>query len=282
MRVVIQQVYRTLGPVLLSALSVFIAFVTLQPLALWLDPSFNLLASRGIGKVAFVTMIMFQLLLFMITQSLPFLDKCLKTSLFFFKKPIWIKTFFFYFSIFFILHAFLLTIFFVFGYAQYNPGWGTFNIQLILKLIWGFFVVFMLAWTEEAIFRGVIYQYIEQRFSKIISIFTASLIFMLTHDLTNPLNLTTTDWKLGLGLFLLGFLLNTIFVITGKLYAGMGLHAGIVFVKVVLRRARFIIIPISGLPFWINPDLRQSLLVHFLFAILIVALIIFNRKRLLN
>ena len=165
------------------------------------------------------------------------------------------------------------------GYAYYNPNWGKFNIELILKLLWGFFVVFMLAWTEETIFRGISYQYIAQQFSKITSIFIASLIFMLAHDLYNPLNLITKNWKLGLGLFLLGFLLNTIFVITGKLYAGMGIHAGLVFVKVVLRRARFIIIPISGLPFWANSDLRQSLLIHILFLILIISLILTNKNK---
>ncbi len=279
---VIHQAYKTLGPMLLSVLSIFATFIILQPIALSLNPSFNLMASRGIGKVAFVSMVIFQLILFLIIQPLPFLEKCLNTSLFFLKKTTWIKTFFFYFSIFFILHALLLALFYNLGYAYYNPNWGVFNIQLILKLIWGFFVVFMLAWTEETIFRGISYQYIAQKFSKITSIFIASLIFMLAHNLYNPLNLITKNWNLGLGLFLLGFLLNTIFVITGKLYAGMGIHAGLVFVKVVLRRARFIVMPISGLPFWINSDLRQSLIVHALFLILIISLIFVNKKKIFN
>ena len=279
---VIHQAYKTLGPMLLSVLSIFSAFIILQPIALSLNPSFNLMASRGIGKVAFVSMVIFQLVLFLIVQPLPFLNKCLNTSLFFLKKTTWIKTFFFYFSMFFILHTLLLAFFYNLGYAYYNPNWGVFNIQLILKLIWGFFVVFMLAWTEETIFRGISYQYIAQQSSKITSVFITSLIFMFAHDLYNPLNLITKNWKLGLGLFLLGFLLNTIFVITGKLYAGMGVHAGLVFVKVVLRRARFIIMPTSGLPFWINSDLRQSLIVHALFLILIFSLILTNKKEIFN
>ena len=279
---VIHQAYKTFGPMLLSVLSIFTAFIILQPIALNLNPSFNLMASRGIGKVAFVSMVILQLILFLIIQPLPFLKKCLNTFLFFFKKITWFKTFFFYFSIFFILHALLLALFYNLGYAYYNPKWGLFSIHLILKLIWGFFVVFMLAWTEETIFRGISYQYIAQQFNKITSIFIASLIFMLAHDLYNPLNLITKNRKLGLGLFLLGFLLNTVFVITGKLYAGMGIHAGLVFVKVVLRRARFIVMPISGLPFWINSDLRQSLIVHALFLILIVSLILVNKKKIFN
>ncbi|MFH1644135.1 MAG: CPBP family intramembrane glutamic endopeptidase [bacterium] len=277
-----QQVYKIAGPIILSALSILISFIILQPIALHLNPNFNLLASRGIGKVAFVTMIILQLLLFLTTQSQKFLNKFLQTSLYFFKEKKWVKTFLIYFVIFFILHSLLLVLFYFLGYAQYNPNWGNVNIGLILKLIWGFFVVFMLAWTEELIFRGMIYQYINQEFSKITSLFSASLIFMLAHDLTNPLNLITKNWKLGLGLFLLGFLLNTVFAITNKLYAGMGIHAGLVFVKVVLRKARFLIIPGACLPFWLNSDLRQCLIVHILFVLLITGLLIKYRKILLN
>jgi hypothetical protein len=102
---------------------------------------------------------------------------------------------------------------------------------------------------------------------------------MLCHDLTNPLNLITKDWKLGLGLFLLGMMLNIIFVITQKLYTGMGAHAGLVFVKVILRRARFLVfLPAAQLPCWVNPDLRQSVLIHIMFVAVNIGLIIRYRK----
>jgi membrane protease YdiL (CAAX protease family) len=128
----------------------------------------------------------------------------------------------------------------------------------------------MLAWTEELIFRGTIFPYFEQFYSTIPSIVLTSLIFMLVHNLKNPLMLLSCDWKLGLGLFLLGVLLNQIFVITRKLYAGMGVHAGLVFVKVVLRRIPFL----SSVP-----DLRQSYLVHILFLFTIVTLFFVYRKK---
>jgi len=281
MRVVIKQVWKTIGPILLSAISLFITFNIIQPIAFWLNPTFNLLASRGIGKVAFISMVILQLLLFLITQSQTFLNRFLQTAVFFFKEKEWPKRFFFYFIVFFLLHSIALGFFYLLGYAQYNPDWGVLNLSLLLKLFWGFIVAFFLAWTEELIFRGMLYQYIVQHHSKIISVFATSLIFMLVHDLSNPLNLITKNWQLGLGLFLLGFLLNLVFIITGKLYTGMGLHAGLVFVKVVLRRARIItFLPASSLPFWISGDLRQSLLVHLFFVIAIISLVVFNRKKL--
>ena len=65
---IIHLVYKTLGPILLSVLSIFTAFIILQPIAFTLNSSFNLMASRGIGKVAFISMVIFQLILFLIIQ----------------------------------------------------------------------------------------------------------------------------------------------------------------------------------------------------------------------
>ncbi len=158
-----------------------------------------------------------------------------------------------------------------------------FSSSLFFKLIWGFIVVFFLAWTEELIFRGTIYLYFAQYFQPLISLLITSTMFMFAHDLSNPLNLVTKNWQLGLGLFLLGALLNIIFITTKKLYTGMGAHAGLVFVKVALRRIPLIMyLPASQLPFWINKDLRMSPLIHLLFFALILVIFIKNRKKLLN
>jgi hypothetical protein len=102
---------------------------------------------------------------------------------------------------------------------------------------------------------------------------------MLVHNITHPLELVTTQWKLGLGLFLLGFLLNLVFIISQKLYVGMGVHAGLVYVKVFLRRIPCITYA-SSLPWWLNSDLRQSLITHLLFAVVITFLLIRARKSL--
>lgn len=265
--------WNVIGPVVLSALSIFFTFHLIQPIACWFDPSFTLLASRGAGKVAFVTLVIVHifLLLAISAQSLwkNFLDRCI----YFFYRESWAQQFFLYFAIFFGLHTAILAGVVLSGHAVYNPHELLFTWGKIFSLSFGFFVTFLLAWSEELIFRGTLYQYFAQFWAPMPSAFITSLIFSLVHDITNPLNLVTKNWKLGLGLFLLGFLLNLIFIVTQKLYTGMGIHAGLVYVKVVLRRLPLITyLPV--LPYWLDVDLRQSLLVHLLFVIVIGSIIV--------
>lgn len=265
--------WNVIGPVVLSALSIFFTFHLIQPIACWLDPSFTLLASRGAGKVAFVTLVIVHifLLLAISAQSLwkKFLDRCI----YFFYRESWAQQFLLYFAIFFGLHTAILTGVVLSSYAVYNPHELLFTCGKIFSLSFGFFVTFLLAWSEELIFRGTLYQYFAQFWTPIPSALITSLIFSLVHDITNPLNLVTKNWKLGLGLFLLGLLLNLIFIVTQKLYTGMGIHAGLVYVKVVLRRLPLITyLPV--LPYWLDVDLRQSLLVHLLFVIVIGSVIV--------
>lgn len=61
----------------------------------------------------------------------------------------------------------------------------------------------------------------------------------------------------------------------------MGIHAGLVFVKVILRRLPLIgYLPEEQWQWWFAQDLRQAPLVHILFAIIILTLIIIYRKKL--
>lgn len=270
--------WNVIRPVLLSALSIFVTFHVLQPCALWLDPSFNLLASRGVGKVAFVTLVIIHIFLLLIMSAQSLWQKFLSSCIYFFWKERWLKQFFVFFTIFFALHTAILGGI-VFGeLATFESAALTLNAGKIFGLTFGFFVTFLLAWSEELIFRGTLYQYFAQFISPFTSAVITSLIFSLVHDLTSPWNLVAKDWKLGLGLFLLGLLLNLIFIVTGKLYTGMGVHAGLVYVKVILRRLPLIVYA-PTIPFWLDIDLRQSLLVHLLFVIVILGICICYRKR---
>lgn len=280
MRVVSKQILSLVGPIILSALSLLLSFLIIQPLAIFLHPTFNLLSSRGIGKITFTFIVIFQLLLLISLLPKKFLDKLLKTNIFFFKEKDFLRKFFGYFIIFFILHSSILFFIFLSGFAKYNPEWGNFTVKLILRTFFGFIATFFLAWTEELIFRGTIFQYFTRKLTNFTSLIITSFIFMFAHNLKNPLDLITKNWKLGLGLFLLGMLLNLIFIDTQKLYTGMGAHAGIVFVKVILRRAPFLLfLPQTYLPFWINKDLRMAPLVHILFIITIIIFVIKNHKK---
>lgn len=279
----IKKFTKAFGPIILSALSLTITFNILQPFACLLDPSFNLLSSRSVGKIAFTTMAILQIILFLVMLSSKFLRNFLKTNVYFFSEKGFLKKFFKFFILFFSLHVLLLFLFYLFDFANYNQFWGSFNFSLFVRIIFGFIVTFFLAWTEELIFRGTLFPYFEQTLSTFSSLCITSLMFMFVHDMRNPFNLITQNWQLGLGLFLLGFLLNLIFIETRKLYTGMGAHAGLVFVKVILRRMPILIfLPMANTPFWVNRDLRMSNLVHITFIIAIILMIIRNKKKLFN
>jgi len=283
MRVVGKQILNLLGPLSLAALSLFVSFIILQPIAIFFHPTFHLLSSRGVGKITFTTMVILQLLLLLTYLPKKFLNKLLRINVFFFTEKNCLKLFFRYFAIFFFLHVAILFLTYLFGFAQYNPNWGSFTISLIARTMFGFVVTFFLAWTEELIFRGVIFPYFCRYLTCFSSLITTSTIFMFAHNLSNPIDLITTNWRLGLGLFLLGMLLNLVFIDTEKLYTGMGLHAGIVFVKVILRRAPFLIfLPANFLPFWVCKDLRMAPLTHLLFFITILIFIYKNKTRLFS
>lgn len=272
-------VCKVAGPVILSAFSLFVLFWLLQPLALLLDPSFSLLANKGIGKIGITIMVLIHILLISTTAGHPFFAAWKEKNFLFITKTKWLLPFSVTFIPFALVHILILL-----GFCMSN------NLVLDLSkfslvptqgisLLIGFIATFFLAWTEEAIFRGTLYLYVAQYINRFWSILFSSLIFCLAHNLTNPIALLTTDWQLGLGLFLLGALLNLIFALTGKLYMSMGAHAGLVFVKVFLRRVP-VIVPAIGVatPWWFSPDLRMAFPIHVLFVVVIAWLVIRHRK----
>jgi membrane protease YdiL (CAAX protease family) len=278
-----QQIWKVTGPIVLSALSLFLTFIFVQPVACWLDPTFSLFANRGIGKIGITVLVIWHIFLLLFNSDKKLLQDFWQTNFLFFKDIKWVKPFLLYFGAFSALHALFLAGLFVFGYVVYVPHCHPelvsgsiqpifpFAIKMLLSLIAPFFV----AWTEELIFRGTVYKFFVQELSQVTSALLASLIFMLAHNLSNPFMLVSSEWQLGLGLFLLGLFLNLIFILTGKLYTGMGAHAGLVFVKVFLRRVPFLIfLDASQLPFFVNQDLRQSLLFHMFFLVVNVVLIL--------
>ncbi len=277
------KIFKSLGPIIISALSIFIAFLIIQPIACWLDPTFNLLANRGVGKIALTTLVILHIVLLVFTQSKSFLKLWVTKNLSFLRNSRWLKYFFLFFVIFFALHALMLISTLFLGVTNYNYALATIKTSIYARILFGFIVTFFLAWTEELIFRGTIYLFLVQNIRKFESVILTSFIFMLVHDLANPINLVTKNWKLGLGLFLLGILLNLIFEITGKLYTGMGAHAGLVFVKVILRRIPFITyLPAQLAPWWFARDLRQAHSTHIAFIIVNIMLVIAYRKKLFN
>ncbi|MFA6263644.1 MAG: CPBP family intramembrane glutamic endopeptidase [Candidatus Babeliales bacterium] len=266
------------GPIALSAFSLFLTFHIVQPLALWLDPTFTLLANRGVGKIAFTIAVIVHILLLLSTVSRNFMRQFFATNVLFLRNVQWLKTFFGFLTLFSLLHSSVIALAVVIGAAEFHPELLALIPSKCGSLLWGLVVTFFLAWTEELIFRGTLYPFFRQGMSTIASALLTSTIFMFVHNITNPLDMVTTNWRLGLGLFLLGLMLNLVFALTGKLYVGMGMHAGVVFVKVFLRRIPCVTY-IGTLPWWLNADLRQAPLVHALFGLVVICLLVMITKK---
>lgn len=262
--------WEVFGPIFLSASSLFLTFQIVNSIALFLNFDFDLLASKGFGKIIFSFLAIMHVFLFLSIQSRNFVEKFLKTSIFYFSDKGFIYRITKYFFTFFIMHWLVLLMLLYLGQISYNPYFeAKITWSLIPSIAWGLFATFFLAWSEELIFRGMFYPYFSRFWSPLPSLLVTSFCFMIVHDLANPINLFTKDWKIASGLFLLGVLINTIYVITGKLYTGMGVHMGLVAVKVILRR----------IPFLTFLDLRQSHIVHLLFILVIMMLIIRNKEK---
>lgn len=270
-----QKIWKVTGPIVLSALSLLITFIFVQPIACLLDPTFSLFANRGIGKIGITVLVIWHIFLLLFNCDKKVLSDFWQTNFLFFKDTKWIKSFCLFFLLFSSLHALFLTALYFMGSVVYAPVQISYNLSFAIKMLVGVIATFFLAWTEELIFRGTVYKFFVQELSPVTSAVLASVIFMLSHNLSNPIALVASDWKLGTGLFLLGLLLNLIFILTGKLYTGMGAHAGLVFVKVFLRRIPFVVfLPVEQLPFFVDKDLRQSLIFHLAFVLIDVILII--------
>jgi len=273
----VTKLFDVIRPIALSALSIFICFLLIQPVALWCDPAFSLLANRGLGKIAFTLVVMMHLLLLAATHSNNEWKMFWHSNAAFLGTRAWLKPFFAMFGLFAALHTSTLLALSLTPWANaYLPT--TLSWSVLPSLALGFVATFFLAWTEEAIFRGTIIPLLLRGgLSKTASILLSALIFMLAHDITAPWHLLSSNLPLGIGLFLLGILLAQLFVMSGTLYVGMGAHAGLVFVKVFLRRIPCLAYA-SNVPWWLHSDLRQSPLIHALFALLICWLFWSKRK----
>lgn len=277
--------FKSLGPIVLSALSIMLSFLVIQPIALWFHPTFSLFANKGIGKIGVTLLVVAQIMWLLAIAPQKLWKLFIQTNFSFLLSRTWVKPFLSFFVLFFIAHSLFLGSFLITGAAILNLSacLPLIKLSLLFKIGFGFIATFFLAWTEELIFRGTVFPIINQQLSPIPSAIIASSIFMAAHDLSNPLNLVTVHWRLGLGLFLLGLFLNLIFIKTKKLYIGMGAHAGLVFVKVILRRFPLLTVaPLSLMPWWLDKDLRQAPLTHSILLTAIIAFLICYKKEFFN
>jgi membrane protease YdiL (CAAX protease family) len=245
-------------------------------------PDFDILASKDLGKIVFTLLVFAALGIFVAQQPLEFRLAWRVRNFLFLWSTRGLTIFAKYFGIFFVLHALLLAVFYWCGVAQLHAD-VTCTLKTWGQLLFGFGATFMLAYTEEVMFRGTVFPYLVQFLRPIVAVFFTALAFMTVHFLPNPLGQVWRDPAIALGLFLLGFMLNLIFIAAETMYANIGAHAGLVFVKVILRKVRFLTIAAApSLPWFLHHDLRQAPLIYLLFTCVIVGLVVWQHKKLFS
>lgn len=270
---------RSLRPIIGSAASFFLSAAVIHTFACWLHPTFSLFATRSVGKFALMAGALIQVTLFTAIQQRSFARKIWHHAVAWPTEITAWRSFLYLFSLFAVLHLFILDKYRFFGWAT----WHTTAFSLIPvrwpALLGGMIGTFLVAWSEELIFRGVIFEHLRRTLSLWPSTLIAALLFSLSHDLSNPLRLLTTQWQLGLGLFLLGTLLTMIRVYYRSIAASAGAHAGLVLIKVVLRKIPLLTIA-TGSTYLFPIDLRESLIVHAVMGVTIALIyrnIVFNK-----
>lgn len=280
---VAQRFLKIVRPIFISALLLFCAAVLVQYCMTFFIPSFDILASKDLGKIVFTLLVFGALGIFILQQPSKFQHQWWLRNIHFLYDRTQLRLFGRFFVTFFMLHVLLLASCYFFGLGLLQNISDVSVIKIIGQLLFGFIATFMLALTEEIMFRGTLYPYFAQWLRPIVAVFITSLLFMLVHFFPSPVAQIQKDPPIATGLFLLGLMLNLIFISAGSMYANIGTHAGLVYVKVILRKARFFVLASpSTLPWFLHADLRQAPIVHALFTLIIVVLIVYKRDVLLR
>lgn len=132
------------------------------------------------------------------------------------------------------------------GRVQWSQeAWENLTPRIWRRTAVALLVVVILATTEETIFRGFILRYLRWKASPAVTIsalLASSVIFSLSHLIALQGSIKQPDYaSLLFGLFMLGFLLGTVYLVTGSLSCSIGIHAGLLGFKVFLRRTELLV-----------------------------------------
>lgn len=167
-------------------------------------------------------------------------------------------------------------------FAHFSPeAWQALNLNVAERTAVALLVVFVLATTEELMFRVFIMRYLRTDTSALATIgavVVSSLIFAAVHKPTDLLGwFTAEEFPLFVGLFLLGVLLCTAYIATGSFWAGVAVHAGLLGSKVFLRRTGVLEVETGSWLLGGSDDIRRAPLVWALFAGMALAIYLLRR-----
>lgn len=270
MKIFASKLYRFGGPLIIAALSLFFWSYSIQTIICYFNLGINILSEKNIGKIIFTFLALLHVDLFLRLQKKKYADSFYKTTFGLFTLWSSLTDFFSYFGLFFFIHLVVIALFVSMGHALFIPFFHALKYGFFKKAVWGFVATFFLVWSEEAIFRVALFSHFNRFISVRPAIFVTSFCFMVAHSFQDPVHFFVHEWRIAIGLFLFGVMLNSLYASTGKIITSMGAHAGIVFVKVLQRRILFVqFLPNINSVWLLDGDLRQSLLAYLLFSLCI-------------
>jgi membrane protease YdiL (CAAX protease family) len=125
-----------------------------------------------------------------------------------------------------------------------QAAWQNLSMKIAVRTVTALLVVLILATTEELIFRGFVLRYLRSDITPkvtVAAVLASAAIFSLSHVIALQSALNEPDYvPLLFGLFLLGVLLGTAYVVTGSIACSIGIHAALLGSKVFLRRTELV------------------------------------------
>ncbi len=166
------------------------------------------------------------------------------------------------------------------GYVQWSQtAWENLRGDVVQKSAIALLIVLVLATVEETIFRAFLLRYLRYNdtfWVTVGAVVVSSAIFSVSH-LVALIDVWHLIGKASLltGLFLIGLLLGTVYVVTGSLACSIGVHCGLLGFKVILIRTDVI----NLVPDWlVNDDIRRAPLAWLVLLLLTLALILWRRR----
>lgn len=140
-----------------------------------------------------------------------------------------------------LLSAALFAIFLALGWATWSwPHWQALDAAIVAATLSALLVAVLLATVEELIFRATVLRYLRRRLDldvTVTAIVVSAALFAVSHLIAfrdDPGDIV----PLMVGLFLLGVVLATTYVVTGSLTCAIGVHFGLLGFKIILRKTQ--------------------------------------------
>ena len=169
------------------------------------------------------------------------------------------------------------------GFVQWSSeGWEAMNLHIAERAAVALLVVLVLATTEELMFRVFLMRYLRWNTSAAVTVGAvvfSSFVFASLHKLGEPAAwFSVEEFKLFVGLFLLGVLLCVTYIVTGSFWCAVAIHSGLLGSKAFLRKTNLINVETGSS--WLigdSADLRRAPIVWLLFIGLAVAIYLMSR-----